>query len=297
MKNSRGFWTLEKDQIIRDRYPIEGALILAQYFGTTYGSVVSRASRLKVRHEQDHQARVRKIAENKDNVDIDYFSRSENNNQVYDVGYIWADGSIKNAKQTGTPCVLALECTKLDEEIILGIRSRLKSLHAITNKPESEIYSEDTDKWYVRKPTVLCQICNHLLLKPLVEKEGISANKSNLDLPYLKTCSDSFLPHRIRGYFDGDGCFSMCGGGIWEGRFQLLGSPSFVRGLSQELCRLTDLILPRPEDRGKIIRFSWSSRLALEKIYNFLYPSGQYPYLRRKREKFEAVLRVSASQP
>lgn len=118
-----------------------------------------------------------------------YFSKIDSEEKAYWLGVIYADGNISlNNCGTGQ-----LFISSIDEE---WLKEFLKSINA-THPLYQEIHKKYKKKiWKVH-------ITNHNLYLDLL-KLGIVPNKSLvLEFPNI---DEKWIPHFIRGYFDGDGC-------------------------------------------------------------------------------------------
>jgi hypothetical protein len=267
----RKWWSEDKIQTLRDRYPQEGPVPLSTEWGISLKALKNQASRLGIKSLNRFERVAQNRAKNKQNLDLDYFRRPWSANLAYIVGYIWADGSLFGDTKQGAPHSLGLCCHQRDRHIIWDIRTELGSTHTFTP--------------FGRK--VRTHICNHYFVQPLVERFGLLPNKSDLDLPYLRV-PDQFLGHFTRGYLDGDGWVSRRGTST-----ALVGSRQFIGGLFLHIREVTGATPGTPEDSKRTLRrVRWTAERDLCLLYNFLYPPGEYLYGIRKRTNFERNQRI-----
>lgn len=168
---------------VKRRFPIEGGKPIAEDHNISVGRVYDLAKRLEVKSPQT-QHRERNVKSLK----VNYF-KDWTFEMSYAVGYIWADGNLRKNLSA-----LKLECSKTDDEIIIGIRDRLGSQHNLCYyQPE------------ISKELSYIVISSREIVKDLVNIHGILPRKSYLSCPFPKV-PDQYLASFLRGYFDGDGC-------------------------------------------------------------------------------------------
>ena len=107
-------WTSQALEMVRDRFPREGTSSLAKDLRISRGLVMKKALQLGLISPTG----IREVLlRNKTNLKVSYF-RLWSSEMAYDLGYIWADGSVSRSKKQG---ILTLRCSSNDEEIILGV--------------------------------------------------------------------------------------------------------------------------------------------------------------------------------
>ncbi len=113
-----------------------------------------------------------------------YFETIDTPNKGYILGFLYADGSINNG-------CLSISLSKKDEEILEFIKNELEFGGNIRT------YSLKKHE-YVRLSITSKKMINDL------NNLGVIKNKT-YESKKLPTVSKEFLPHLIRGFFDGDG--------------------------------------------------------------------------------------------
>lgn len=134
------------------------------------------------------------------NIRHKFFQSIETEIQAYLLGFIAADGSIDEKRN-----VLSVHVSEIDIEIVQLFQRWIS--------PESKIETyigntfDSRGKTYKSKKSVRIDITSKQLISDL-RSLGITQAKTwkELHIPNIK---DSLIKHFIRGYFDGDGCFSM----------------------------------------------------------------------------------------
>jgi hypothetical protein len=128
----------------------------------------------------------KRINESRLYFNIDYFDSINSEKKAYWLGYISADGCLKNNK---------VNIVSKDKEIIFKFKNDLCSEHKLC---ESTIYDKRTKKSYT---SYSISITNNLFNKKV--QNYINIDKSNsFRLPKLE---DKYYPFFIAGMFDGDG--------------------------------------------------------------------------------------------
>ncbi len=117
----------------------------------------------------------------------------------------------------------------------------------------------------------------------------------------MPTVSQEFLPHFVRGYFDGDG-------NIWFGKIHnhdrpnpvrvlavmfTCGSKKFVSALQEQLKKNANLKGGSFAYHDQAYRLSYSTQDAL-RLYSYMYKKESALHLPRKKVRFEEFLRLRA---
>jgi len=303
---SQLLWDEEKDQILREKYPEEGASEeLQSTLGISWDDLAQRAAKLKVkfRNRLKKAARYRQI--HSTHVNTRFFD-TWTPESAYTLGYTWADGCITNHSVTpaGTQRrQIAFGCKRSDKEILVQIREVMGAKHQIWDVEE-----EKNGKTY---HSSRLSITNTYMANRLQELHGIPSWKSYRNNPFPKNIPGDVLGHFLRGYFDGDGSVAKDHSYY---RIQFYGTQRFLEGIRKGLValgiRFCPLVLVKEgwdigleideEDRERIAEtlrttpgvyyICWQNSEDLVKIYNFLYSQGGI-LLKRKRDRLRNYLR------
>lgn len=202
---------------------------------------------------------------------------------AYVLGYFAADGCI-TVNNRGSEYIDFYSC---DKELLEQVRDVMDSGHKLKerkrkNKNWNTIY---------RIQIGSKEMCNDL------RSLGFQDDKTfTLSLPEMDTM---FLPHFVRGYFDGDG--GVCLGKYRRsdtGKLRWVFSSRFTSGHRPFLVEIHDMLkgvivsggFITHKERGHELVFSHHDSLAL---YNYMYNNSDCSiYLKRKKEKFEKAFRV-----
>lgn len=196
---------------------------------------------------------------------------------AYVLGFFVADGNmIKNKRGAH---FIELQIT--DKNLLYRIRRILRSNHKITERRRNK-------RW---KKSYRLQIGSKIVFNDL-SKIGLTPNKSKtINLPHIP---NKYFSHFVRGYFDGDGCVTICHY-IRKDRNNkecdkilsgfVSGSQKFLEALHLKLKNLANITGGSfYENKGYRLFFSNKDT---RKLYNFMYNSMSSDlFLDRKKEKF-----------
>lgn len=276
-------WTIQRLQEIKERIPLEGPKPLALEWGLGVAVICKRARELEIKTPRARTQFLNRITLN------ELYFLTWTPQMAYDLGNGFADGSIEIDHWSRFRYKLAVQT--LDEQLIIGTRDRIGSHHNLRRTKEISEWTGNP----VLKTSV--NITNHNLAKSLNDHYGMVPNKSELDVELPKIPIEH-LSHFVRGFLDGDGCISHSHLESPKRTFQLYfqGSPKFILSLQNILLlnikELKEPSLTNYQLKTEQKRITWASLGQLKVLYNYLYPSGNYPFLIRKREKLELILRT-----
>jgi hypothetical protein len=273
-KGKRFDWEAARAQI-EQLYPQLGAAKTAALFGLNERCMWKKATfwGLKSPHQQKKELFY-------GSMNHDYFE-TWSIGMAYDLGNGWADGSVGSRSYY-------LRVATQDEQIIIGTRDRIGSLHKINR---FTTVSPKTGKLLYGTRIA---IGSRRLVASLKNTHGMLPRKSELDLP-LPRIPGLWQNHFCRGYLDGDGSVRR----NKKQSFVTLsfhGTPLFIEGLRQILVDHTGVRLRKIQQESntdKTFKVEWHTEWELRALYHFLYPPGDYPYLPRKRTKLEQALGIT----
>jgi hypothetical protein len=244
-------------------------------------STTSIAKNMKLFNiETLHEVRYRGVTKYK--VDKYYFDEMNNGEKIYWYSFLLADGGIETMNcNTFRLCILL---QREDENHLNKFKTAIKTEAPIV---PGESYIAKTNKYY---PNSLLRInctylCNSLM------KYGMEPNKSAHErVPNFSI--EGMEKDCIRGYFDGDGCFTY-----WYDlkrkqfvcSFNVVGSKeivSFIHSLLKERFYFRAEVKPD----GRLFRFDIGGNTA-EQIMQWLY-SGNGPYLERKYNDWREWIQI-----
>lgn len=326
-------WTSEAVKIVKERYVKDGPVKLAKLLGTTLASVTTKAKRLGVRPKREskpvvwtkemlktlreiyptatkeelvekigaplyvirHKAiklglrtdrklkyarQVKTLTERNVSCNIRYFD-TWTDEMAYILGFLFADGNITKRK-----CDVVVGLAITDLCVLEYIKEAVKSTRKL------RFYPAHTDKHgYHHQESVYLTIGSKIVADRLMAL-GMMPRKTYRDDPFPDV-PDEFLPHFVRGYFDGDGtAFIREKDKLLSVRF--IGSFQFIRGILGVLVRkagMSKRVITIEECPGVDCgRIGWCKDEDLKKFRSFVYPKGFAFCLQRKKTVIDTWL-------
>ena len=215
-----------------------------------------------------------------------FFDDINTEEKAYWLGFLTADGWINKNEKTNAG-VVGTEIQYGDIEHLKKFNKSLEGNYKITDRwKECSITSKDKTK----KNHMCClRIFSQQMYNSLV-KLGFTNNKSyDVDIPDI---SNELLPHYLRGYFDGDGCFSYTsksfGVSFLSASWDLIHSlhELFKKKLDIE-CNVSSYVSEYETTMYTIQIYKKKDKI---KLLDYMYQEASI-YLNRKYEKY---LRVKA---
>lgn len=206
---------------------------------------------------------------NKIPVDETYFDTIDNEQKAYWLGFIAADGCVRQNQAGGWEFFLRLSTR--DGQHVRQLVRDLRSRHRVVTARRACTVR------IVRKQFVACLM-----------KSGITPNKART-LSFPQWLAADLVPHFVRGYFDGDG---SCG--LHRGNLVITFtscSKKFLEAIELVLRIQCDL-RPRkakPVSRAKAFRLVYDGSRMAKRIHQFLYQGGTR-LLARKKAVFDRKL-------
>lgn len=300
-KLEKGFWSEEKIDLIRKRYPCEGGSEeLQKELGVSWNQLVQKAADLKIKFK----AGLRLIkASNKRTKETDQVNTAFfdiwTKDSAYVLGYIWADGCITNHSKTKRGLqrrAIAFGCSTKDKNLLEQIKKAMKLKNVI---------------WDVGKNISRLQVTNTYMANRLQELHKIPSRKTYKDCSFPDNVPDEFMPHFLRGFFDGDGSVAKDKKYL---RVQFYGTKKFLVHIGMYLIEklgienhplvavakgrssygLTKEVEERLDSEAEecpgVYYICWQKREDVERLFDFLYPEGEYIFLPRKHNRLANYL-------
>lgn len=209
-------------------------------------------------------------------LDEHFFDKIDTQNKAYILGFLYADG-YNNPINNSIVLSLSLE----DKDTLEKIRKAIG-----TNKPLYDYSYVSNFDGKERKMTQLI-LCGKQISSALYN-HGVVYNKTfSLQFP---TLSEELYSHFIRGYFDGDGCFSIVKDDHktlgYRGQCTIMSSTQF----SEDLCKKLNSLdihfhcnLVSQKENNRLIRTS--DRKEIKKFFDYIYKDADL-YMERKHNRF-----------
>lgn len=202
--------------------------------------------------------------------DDNFFSK-ENEESFYWAGFLAADGCVMNKKRSYT-FLLKLALARKDLTHLEKFKKALKATEPI------KIFMDKKGHVSCNFNIVSKQICEDLV------KFGIVPRKTFiLKFPeFVK--NHKFIYSYIRGYIDGDGCFTKhkqykkCDQNI----LNILGTKEFLNVISEIFCKDLKINERIIHKKGNIYSITFSGNIIVNKIVNLLYKDSTVELDRKK---------------
>lgn len=177
-------WTNEEINFLIDNYQIRTYKELAECLGRTKSAVDLKINQLGL-HKDTYT------------YDHSYFHNIDTEEKAYWLGFIYADGGIRN--DIGESYQLVISLTASDGE---HLKKFNKSLGGNLQVIYSDSLYKPNGKTY-KKATI--RVCSKEIVEDLVAIGATPCKSLTIQFPELR---QDLIRHFIRGYFDGDGCLS-----------------------------------------------------------------------------------------
>ena len=199
--------------------------------------------------------------------DQNFFEAINTEEKAYFLGYLYADGYVRERKRSSE---VRLKLHRQDKAIIEEFNRTIKGNYPITDEKNTNC--------------VKITIGSKKMVGDLIKVGCVQAKSLILTFPHW--LEEGLLNHFIRGYFDGDGSISMTHGNPNEPRINFVSSHSFIislRGILSKKCGLSKVrIMPQ----GRAYELPYAGRLQVMRVYQFLYHRATV-FLKRKKDRFE----------
>lgn len=139
---------------------------------------------------------------NRYSINTDFF-KSWSDVMAYVLGFLYADGSIIDAKSSRTQYVKFIS---KDQDIVEAIRLLLEAEHPIYVRPPQQVLYQN-GKIYTSSELFYFKIGSRRMFVDLL-KLGLTPRKSKT-IKFPDFIPQRYLNHFVRGYFDGDGCVAI----------------------------------------------------------------------------------------
>lgn len=226
-------------------------------------------------------------------LDETFFQKINTEEKAYFLGLMYADGSVIPSYQA---YYIKISLQNRDKQILEDFRKALSS-----NYPFRHYQDNMTDFSVFSK-----QLGSDLI------KKGCMVKKTKiLTFPNISIMPENLLKDFIRGYFDGDGC-------VWEGKRKKMivkdstreigmrerivhnvkvnftGNIQFIEELnkylnSKNIVNSVKINIRKNKENSAMVEYS--GRRQMKRIYDYFYENSNI-YLRRKKEKFESILKL-----
>lgn len=215
---------------------------------------------------------------------------------AYLLGLIMSDGSINDKRVTLSHTLSIKDSELLNYYKIISPEAYTQELEESTNYKPIRGRNVNTRK------TIRLAISSSKLINDL-HNLGVFQNKTYLEQHIPKQIPENFIKDFIRGYFDGDGCFS---GSVIQDKgkpnprvrmqFQIDSKTKTILLEMLEYLKKNNIELHLYEcKRDQMFRIATHSIKECKKLYLLLY-NNRHCYLKRKFNKFNYYVNTEVSQ-
>lgn len=197
-----------------------------------------------------------------------YFKEIDTEEKAYWLGFFVADGCLYHGK---TSYDIQFTLKSCDIDILEKFKKAIDSDQKIKEKNSEEIFFRVSSK----------SMFNDL------NKHGVTVRKTGKET--FPNIEEKLIRHFIRGYFDGDGCFTQDLNNYIKGSFHIIcANKDFLEEISQHLKHSIGVKLNVKEYK-KVFYIRTNSTKKCIKIYNYIYKKPKVS-LNRKYNKVKEFL-------
>lgn len=221
-----------------------------------------------------------------------YFEVIDNEQKAYWLGFLYADGYVYNDCKRGKYNV-TITLKNTDKILLEQFKQDLNSNHPIK---DIEITSRDN-------PSHACSlyIGNKKIVQDLI-KLGCFQNKSKiLKPPTLQQVPLEYIPHFIRGYFDGDGSVFISNEKHWRHgtiteviHYRFVGTPEMMEWIKNQI-NLKGHLGEAHNHQSYTKELCYKRRKKLVPFFTYLYKDATR-YLKRKKDIFIKHIKERCSE-
>jgi intein-encoded DNA endonuclease-like protein len=263
VKITRKYDTLNKDDVIEQYSILKNIHKVAEHFNISITPIkkILKMNGINVtnrRYDANHN----------------YFDVIDTEDKAYWLGFIFADGYIRERKSGNS---LDMKLSLNDKEHLELFKKSIDSTHVIMNMVNEVKYKGGVSK------SKLCHIAVYSSkLVESIKKQGVHSRKTfTIERPNI---NPELINHFIRGYFDGDGSFTFIEKKCSVSSFACA-SDNFRNFLIEELS-----------NNGINMKYYGGIQVQTQnkfdnlKFYNYIYKNATI-YLKRKKDKYEKFRR------
>ena len=255
---------LDKIEVLKKYKEFSNIHKVAKFFGVSIGPIK------RVLNESNVKLTNRRFF-----VDENYFDEIDSEEKAYWLGFIYADGYIRERK-TGNSLEIKL-AVKYIKHLEL-FREHLKSTHKITEGVNKVKY-----KGGISQSKICCIAIYSSKIVESIKKQGVHSQKTfSITKPNIE---EKLMNHFLRGYFDGDGSFSFNSSKYIIKTQIVSASDDFQNFIIEELKKNQINI-----NLYSQIKLQIQNKIDNLKFYDYIYKNATI-YLARKKDKYEEFRR------
>jgi len=263
---------LTKDILEKDYCELKSLSAIGRKYNIPTGTIKSRARRLNVVVDNPGGKNIYSVNEN-------IFS-DQNEKAFYIAGFAAADGNV-GYYSTGIPKVFRIGLSRKDKAHLETIKNAMDFTGKIYDTKQ---YDERYERYYYASTFNI--YCSKKIIIDIGTNFNVVPNKTLIYQFPTHLIDHKLINHFIRGYNDGDGCWTK----YKQFRFELLGTYDFLKtceNILKEQCELKSKAVVLPHK--KIFRLRFAGDYSVSRIAKFLYQDANL-YLPRKYELIKHLI-------
>lgn len=213
---------------------------------------------------------------------FDFFEKIDNELSAYWLGFMYADGCVLPVGKDGYgEQEFKIQIAEQDLELLEKFKDDIKSTYPIR-------YDKSDNRGNTQAQAIQ-SLRSQKTVNDLKKLGCIERKSLILQFPTESQVPKKFLPHFIRGYFDGDGSISYYQRSATHKEFSIniVGTENFIKGLYSYLNMGSICPDKRKENSWYL---SINGNHQIEKVYHILYDNATR-YMKRKYLKFQELLK------
>jgi intein-encoded DNA endonuclease-like protein len=211
-------------------------------------------------------------------VNENYFENIDTDEKAYWLGYIYADGYVRQRKGNSE-----FKFKLKDQDMLELFKKSIESNAPITKEKGTNCFN------FI--------ISRHKFVQHLISKGCLNKKSLILEFPTTEQLDSKYYSHFIRGYFDGDGCISFNNDKFYR-QINILGTLNFVTFIKEILYMSNNYSHIGITKNHNIYVLSIQNIQGILTFKNFIYKNAKV-YLERKFNKlkeFEDEIRIVDSK-
>lgn len=264
IKITRKYDTLNEDEVLEKYYSFQNIHKVADYFNVSISPIklILKTKGLVITNRRY-------------NVNHNYFDVIDTEEKSYWLGFLYADGYIRERKSGDS---LEMKLSIKDKHHLESFRKSIESNHKITDGFNNVKYKGKISTSHMSSFAIYStKLVESIKTQGFHSRKTFTISNPNID--------EEFTNHFIRGYFDGDGSFSFNPKKYIIKTQIVSASEEFQKFIINELKNNNIKI-----NLYSGIKLQIQNKMDNQKFYNYIYKNAKI-YLERKKEKYEEFRR------
>lgn len=251
---------LNDDEVINQYNELKNIHKVAKYYNVSISPII----RILKSNQVD-------LTNRRYGVNHNYFNVIDTQDKAYWLGFLFADGYIRERKSGNS---LEMKLSIKDKEHLENFRSTINSTHIIKESFTKVKYKSGFSESH------MCHLAMYSTkLVNSIKSQGFHSRKTfTINFP---TIDETLIHHFVRGYFDGDGSFSF-NSKTFKSHTSLVCASEVFRNQLMWILKNNDINIKYYSN----ISLHIQDKLNNLKFYDYIYKDSNI-HLKRKKEKYE----------